>query len=233
MKNLFKLSFSTLAIIFLFNIFAVTETKAQNILNEILKRMDEHQKALTSLKATVQMDKFNAQLDEHELWEGSTKYVKTNNKELNARLDWSKPQQETLSVVGKKYVISRPRLNQAIYGTTDDAQKKGTEGAGIFDFLKMSKEELRANYTVVYQGKEDVQGGIPTWHLQLTPKTTKSYKVADVWVDGNGMVLQIKVTANNNDTNTVLLSNLRKNENINIKNEIVISLPKGVSMVKG
>ena len=143
--------------LFLFSIFAVSESKAQNILPEILKRMDEHQRALTSLKANVAMDKFNVQLDEHDLWNGSAKYVKVKEKEANVRLDWTKPEQQILSVVNKKYVIYRPRLNQAIYGNADDAQKKGTEGSGIFDFLKMSKEEMRTNYTVKYLGKEEVR----------------------------------------------------------------------------
>jgi outer membrane lipoprotein-sorting protein len=47
------------------------------------------------------------------------------------------------------------------------------------------------------------------------------------------MVLQTKITSNNGDTSTVLLSNLDKNKGINIKNEIVIALPKGVTMIKG
>ncbi len=233
MKTYFKLGFSALAILFLFSIFAVSEIKAQNPTNEVLKRMDEHQRALSSLKANVAMDKYNSQLDEHELWSGSAKYVKVKEKEANVRLDWTKPQQESLSVVNKKYVSYRPRLKQAIYGNADDAQKKGTEGSGIFDFLKMSKEEMRTNYTVKYLGKEEVQGGIQTWHLELTPKTAKGYKLGDIWVDGNGMVLQIKITANNNDTNTILLSNLQKNENINVKKEIVITLPPDTQMVKG
>ncbi|MBX7172628.1 MAG: outer-membrane lipoprotein carrier protein LolA [Pyrinomonadaceae bacterium] len=233
MKNYFRLIITAFAIAFLFNIFAVSETKAQNPTNEILNRMNEHQKALTSLKANVAMDKYNAQLDEHEPWEGSTKYVKSTANEMYVRLDWSKPQQESLSVVKKQYVIYRPRLNQAIYGNVDDAQKKGTESSSIFDFLKMSKDELKENYKVVYQGKEEVKGGIETWHLELTPKSAKSYKSADIWVDGNGMVLQMKITSNNSDTTTVLLSGLKKNENINVKSEIQISLPKGVTMVKG
>lgn len=232
MKNYLKISFIATALIFVFNVFAVTDAKAQ-IQNEILKRMDEHQKALTSLRASVMMDKYNAQLDEHEIYEGTTLYVKVKEREVAARLDWAKPQQEILSVVNKKYVIYRPKLNQAIVGNIDDAQKKGTEGVGIFDFLKMSKEQLKANYSVKYYGEEQVKGGIPTWHLELTPKAAKSYKSVDIWVDGNGMVLQTKINSSNNDSNTVFLSNLRKNENIDIKKEIVITLPKGVAIVNG
>lgn len=229
MRNYLRLSLLTTAIIFTFSIF----TNAQTNINEILKRMDEHQKALSSLKANVIMDKYNAQLDEHDIYEGSAMYVKIKEREANVRIDWVKPQQESLSVVNKQYVLFRPRLKQAIVGNTDDAQKKNTQGADSFSFLKMSKEQLRANYTVKYLGEEQVKGGIPTWHLELTPKTAKSYKSVDVWVDGNGMVLQTKVNETNGDSTTLNLSGLQKNVTINVKNEIVIKLPPGTEIIKG
>jgi outer membrane lipoprotein-sorting protein len=219
----------TTALMFAFSIFA----NAQTNINEILKRMDEHQKALSSLKASVMMDKYNAQLDEHDIYEGSAKYVKVKDKDAAFRLDWTKPQEESLSVVNKRYVSYRPRLKQAIVGDVDDAQKKNTAGAGNFDFIKMSKEQLKANYSVKYMGEEQVKGGIPTWHIELTPKTAKSYKSIDAWIDGNGMVLQTKLNENNGDSNTVFLSNLQKNVTINIKSEIVIALPSDTKIIKG
>lgn len=229
MKNYLRLSLLTTALIFTFSIF----TNAQTNINEILKRMDEHQKALSSLKASVMMDKYNAQLDEHDISEGNAMYVKIKERDANVRIDWTKPQQESLSVVNKQYVLYRPRLNQAIVGNVDDAQKKNTQAVPTFDFMKMSKDQLRANYSVKYLGEEQVKGGIPTWHLELTPKTGKSYKTVDVWVDGNGMVLQTKVNENNGDSTTLNLSNLQKNVTINVKNEIVIKLPPGTPIVKG
>lgn len=229
MRNYLRLSLLTTALIFTFSIF----TNAQTNINEILKRMDEHQKALTSLKANVIMDKYNAQLDEHDIYEGSAMYVKIKERDANVRIDWVKPQQESLSVVNKQYVLFRPRLKQAIVGNTDDAQKKNTQGVDSFSFLKMSKEQLRANYSVKYMGEEDIKGGIRTWHLELTPKTAKSYKSVDVWVDGNGMVLQTKVNETNGDSTTLNLSGLQKNVTINVKNEIVIKLPPGTEIIKG
>lgn len=228
MRNYLRLSFITTALIFTFSIFA----NAQTNINEILKRMDEHQKALSSLKASVMMDKYNSQLGENDIYEGNIKYVKIAEREANFRLDWLKPVEESLTVVNKQYILYRVRLNQYIKGNTDDAQKKNSGQSNMFDFVKMSKEQLRASYSVKYLGEEQVKGGIPTWHLELTPKTQKSYKSVDIWVDGNGMVLQTKVNENNGDSTTVYLSNLRKNENINIKNEIVIKLPPGAKEVK-
>jgi outer membrane lipoprotein-sorting protein len=228
MRNYLRLSFLTTALIFAFGVFA----NAQTNINEILKRMDEHQKALSSLKASVMMDKYNVQLGESDIYEGNIKYVKIAEREANFRLDWMKPQEESLAVVGKDYILYRVRLNQYIQGKTDDAQKKNSGQSNMFDFVKMSKEQLRANYSVKFMGEEQVKGGIPTWNLELTPKTPKSYKSVNVWVDGNGMVLQTKVNENNGDSTTVYLSNLRKNENINIKNEIVVKLPPNAQKVK-
>lgn len=202
-----------MALMFLCGMFAVSETKAQSaILNEILKRMDEHQKALTSLKASVTMDKYNSQLDEHDISEGTVNYLPAKGRDALVRLDWTSPQQETLSVVNKQYILCRPRLKECIYGNVDKATKGTTN---TFGFLNMSKEQLKASYSVVYLGKEDVRGGIPTWRLELKPKTAQSYKSAELWVDGNGMPLQAKINENNGDSTTILLYNLDKNATIN------------------
>ena len=102
MKNYLRLALSVMTLMFLFSALAVSESKAQNILPEILKRMDEHQKALTSLKASVTMDKYNAQLDEHDIYEGNVNYLPAKGRDALIRLDWTSPQQETLSVVNMK-----------------------------------------------------------------------------------------------------------------------------------
>jgi len=41
-----------------------------------------------------------------------------------------------------------------------------------------------------------------------------NYKSADLWVDPDGMPVQVRLVAPNNDTTTILLSNLHKNETI-------------------
>ena len=95
----------------------------------------------------------------------------------------------------------------------------------------MSKADLKANYNIQYVGQESVSGNVQTWHLKLTPKTAASYKFADLWVDGNGMPLQGKATLLNDDTDSVLLTNLGKN--VSLKASIFkVVLPKGTEIVK-
>jgi outer membrane lipoprotein-sorting protein len=232
MNKFLRLGLSAMALMFVFSIFAATETKAQGTLNDILKTMDAHNKALTSLKASVTMEKFNAQLDETDTTTGTTMYLpKTAKREMYARIDWEKPVVENIAVIGNKYTLYRPRLNQVIEGTTEKSKNNATVG-GALAFMSMSKNQLKANYNVRYLGQESVSGSVSTWHLELTPKTKTTYKLAELWVDGNGMPVQAKVIENNNDSTTVFLSKLQKNVDIP-GNVFAINYPKSAKLIKG
>ena len=233
MKTFFRLGFTTLALVLFFNAFAVTETKAQQI-NEILKRMETHRQSLTSLRANVTMVKYDSVLKVSDTTEGTSIYValKGNTKDNTlVRIDWTKPAKETLSVVKDQYIIYRPRLNQYITGSTKDAQGSG-KANGALSFMNMSKAQLKANYDIKYLGQENIKGGIATVHLELTPKTAQSYKSAELWVDVDGMPLQAKIIEKNNDTTTVLLSNIKKNETINAE-AFNVKLPDDAKHIKG
>lgn len=211
---------------------AVTESKGQGVLNEILRRIDDHHKALSSLKADVTMVKLNSQLGESDTTIGSTSYLpKTPKRGMYVRIDWTKPVEEQIAVIGDDYKLYRPRLNQVIVGKVGKAKNNAAAG-GALGFMSMSKEQLRSNYSVKYIGQEKVSGGIETWHLELTPKAATSYRSAELWVDGNGMPIQAKIVENNNDTTTVLLSNLQKNTTLNA-DIFRLKYPKSVKEIKG
>jgi outer membrane lipoprotein-sorting protein len=232
MKSFTKITISVIALMFLFSAIAVVETNAQaGPLNEILKRMEAHRTSLSSLKAGVKMVKYNPQLDERETTEGTATYLPENGRDALIRIDWTKPNEETLSVVNKKYVLYTKRLKQAIVGNASQAKGNG-KANNLFAFINMSKAELKANYSIKYIGEEKVDGTISTWHLELTPKTASAFTTADLWVDGNGMPIQVKVTEKNKDTTTVYLSALQKNITINAK-VFKVDLPKGTKIIDG
>ncbi|MGI8467712.1 MAG: LolA family protein [Pyrinomonadaceae bacterium] len=229
MRNYLRLSLTALALVLFFNAFAVTDAKAQGILGDILKRMEAHRQSLTSLEANITMDKFNSQLGEHDVTTGTIMYLPAKGRDALVRIDWMKPVQETLSVVDKKYVLYRPRLNQAIVGKVDD-KNKNAKATSALSFMSMSKEQLKANYDLSYLGIETVSSGVETWHIKLVPKTSASYKYAEIWVDKDGMPIQGKVIEPNDDSTTVLLSNLQKNINLDAS-KFRVNL-KGVTIVK-
>jgi outer membrane lipoprotein-sorting protein len=233
MKSFLRLSFAAVALTLFFGAFAAIETNAQNILPEILKRMEAHRNSLTSLRTNVKMVKINDQLKETDTTEGTASYLPAKGRDALIRIDWTKPVEETLSVVNKKYVLFTPRRKSAIVGNASAAKGNG-KANNLFAFINMSKEELKANFNIKYLGQENLSGGAQTWHLEMTPKNPAMYKFksADMWVDTDGMPRQIKITENNKDTTTLLLSNLSKNTKI--KPEIFnVKLPKGTNIIDG
>jgi outer membrane lipoprotein-sorting protein len=85
MKFFLRYGLTAIALIFVLGAFAATQTNAQ--VNDILKRMDEHYKALKSLKTGVTMDKFNSQLGEHDITKGTAMYVPQKGRDALVRID--------------------------------------------------------------------------------------------------------------------------------------------------
>jgi outer membrane lipoprotein-sorting protein len=205
---------------------------AQGILKEILDRMDAHNKALTTLRSDVTMVKADANLGPEAPSVGSASYLpKTGKRAMYIRLDWTAPVAESMVVIGDSYKLYRPKLGQVYVGKVDKAKNKGAAG-GALAFIGMSKDELRANYEVKYVGQEQLSNKTEVWHLELIPKVKSSYKSAELWVDKDGMPVQAKVIAPNNDTTTVLLTNIRKNTTIDAA-VFKLSIPSGVKEIKG
>lgn len=231
MKIFLRLGFCAVALVVFLSVFGAGEAKAQGVLGDILKRMETHRSSLSSLKTNIKMVKYNPQLDSSDVMEGTVAYLPAKGRDALIRIDWTKPNQETLSVVNKKYILYTPRLKQAITGNASEAKGNG-KANNLFAFINMSKSELKANYEIKYLGEENVAGGTPTWHLQLNPKVSSPFSSADLWVDGNGMPVQVKVTESNKDTTTVLLSGMQKNVTINAK-IFKVDLPKGTKVIEG
>lgn len=205
---------------------------AQNLLGEILSRMDAHNRSLKSLRARIKMVKTNVQLGENDLYSGSVQYIPAQTKEkIRIRVDWESPAVEQLAIGNGEYILYRPRLKQAIVGKVESA--KGNAGAGgALSFLSMNRAQLKANYDVTYIGEETVGSNIRTWHLRLTPKNPGTYKAADLWVDANGMPIQATVIEKNNDSTTIYLSDIQKNVPVD-SSSFSIKLPKGTQIVSG
>lgn len=212
MKKLLRPGFTATALTLVFSLFAATEAKAQ--MTEVLKRMDENYKKLKTLRTNVTYERYDSVLKEPDVREGKAIYALQKGKDAFFRVDWIKPA-ESLSVVNKQYVIYRQRLQQCYAGSTSEAKNNSSKVNSPLAFINMSKKQLRDNYDMKYMGEETLSNGTKTWHLELAPKTAQEYKKADIWVDGNGMPVQMKVIEKNNDSTSVLLRNIEKNLTLN------------------
>ena len=230
MRSFSKYIFFTLAITLGCSSIGASESSAQDVINQILKRMEAHANALSSLKSNITMSQHDSVLDDYDVQKGTVKYLPGKGKNIYLRIDWTDPVEEVLIVAKGNYVLHRPRLKQAMTGKTSSANK-GSRSGGSFDFMTMTKVQIKQNYSIVYLGVEKI-GGKDMWHLVMNPKKKKSYKNVDLWVDGNGMPIQSRVNERNGDSTTVLLTNVDKNKTIKGK-DFGIILPPGTKRIKG
>lgn len=211
-------------------VYGASFASAQGVKQEILDRMDGNYKTLTSLTANIKWDKTDANIGTTDSQVGTVNFLPKSKKHgMYIRLDWQRPD-ESMVVIDKKYQLYRRSLNQVIQGSTDSAKSSGKAGNAL-GFLSMSRRELMDNYDIKYMGQEDISGGVPTWHLFMTPKGKASYTSAELWVDKDGMPRQARVTEMNNDTSVILLSNIQKNPTI--KAEVFKLDTKGAKVVEG
>jgi outer membrane lipoprotein-sorting protein len=220
------------AVAFSIGAFGATQSKAQGVLKEVLDRMDKNYKTLQTVRADITMVKVNDQIGGKDTTSGSVAFISKNfKKKMYARINWTKPVEESVVVIGDQYKLYRPSLQQAIVGSTKKIKGDGGAG-GVLAFMSMSKAEIQANYDVKYVGQEGVSGSVQTWHIFMTPRTPTSYKSADLWVDSDGMPRQAMITENNGDTTTIVLAKIKKNDELKTS-EFSLDVPKGTKVING
>jgi outer membrane lipoprotein-sorting protein len=206
-----------------------TDVKAQGagLVSSVLNRMDHNWRNLRSLRANVDMVKYNAQIRDEDKYKGVVLYLPAVGRNAYVRVDWNFPQNETLAVADGKFTLFRPRLNMAYQGRA--GQGKGRSGVA-FEFLNMSRQQLASRYDVQPMGEETLYGGVSTSHVKLVPKGGANFKWAEAWIDSQGMPVQTKVVEKNDDSTTVRLTNLQRNATIPLE-EFFLKLDSKIRIV--
>jgi len=206
-----------------------TDVKAQGagFVSSLLNRMERNRQSLKSLRASVDMVKYNSQIGDEDKYKGVVLYVPAAGRNAYVRVDWSSPQKETLAVADGKFTLFRPRLNMAYQGKAGTGRGKSSVA---FEFLNMSRQQLASRYDVQSIGEETLWGGVSTSHVKLVPKGGASFKYAEAWIDAQGMPVQTKVIEKNDDSTTVRLTNLQRNANIPLE-EFFLKLDAKIKII--
>jgi outer membrane lipoprotein-sorting protein len=181
--------------------------QSAGLVSSVLGKMERNRMNLKSLRSGISMAKFNPQLGLTEKFAGVVSYVPKAGRNDSVRIEWSSPQQEILAVSGGSYTLFRPRLKVAYKGLVN----KGPEAANIMGMMDMSSTELKTRFEAFQDVREENLGGVSTIHMKLVPKGHESYKFAEIWVDGDGMPVQLKWVERNDDATTIHLVNMEKN----------------------
>jgi outer membrane lipoprotein-sorting protein len=208
-----------------------TSASAQSagLVSAVLNRMERNRRDLKSLRAGISMEKYNSQLRDSEKMSGKVLYVPAAGRNAYVRVDWQRPQAETLAVADGQYTLYKPRTKQAFVGS---ANSKRAKANGAFDFLNMSRQQLVTRFEPIQDiYDETLWGGVKTTHIKLVPKGDASYKYAEVWVDSGGMPVQTKVVEKNDDATTVRLTDMERNASISL-DEFRIQLGSDVKKIK-
>ena len=205
------------------------------LISSILNKMDRNRRTLGSMRASVEMEKYNAQLRQPEKQFGEVAYIAAKGRDANVRVEWKRPVVELLSVSGGQYTLYRPRLKQAFKGSTKTlGSKGGSKANSILGFaFNMTGAQAKSQFNVELIGEGELYKGSPhVWWLKLTPRGGAPYQFAEVWVTDDGMPIQTRVTEKNNDSTTVRLTGIQRNANVP-PTTFEVQLPEGTKIVKG
>jgi len=214
---------------------ALTSPRAANaqsagLVSSVLNNMQRNRQSLRSLRASLSMEKYNAQLRDSEKFSGVVLYIPGSGRDASVRIEWQKPQHEILAVANGQYTLFRPRLNVAYKGSSKSSKNKA---GGVLEMMYMTRQQLEARFQPLKDVREEtLWGGVSTTHLTLVPKGNASFKYAEIWVDSSGMPVQTKIVEKNDDTTTMRLSSLERNLKISA-DEFSVKLDSNVKIVKG
>ena len=231
-----RLISSGLVVTFILSVLVIvspTTTNGQGVglVSSVLNRMEKNRQSLKTLRAGISVVKYNSQLGVEDKYNGVVLYMPGAGRQASVRIDWSSPRREVLTVNNNKYTIFRPALNVAYTG---DSRKMGKENktGGLMEMMNMSRQQLESRFQPVKDVREEtLWGGVGTIHLTLVPKGNAGYKYAEVWIDSAGMPVQTKIVEKNDDSTTMRLTALEKNQKISAS-EFDIKLDSNVKIVK-
>ena len=209
------------------------QAQGPGLISSILNKMDRNRRTLGSMRAAVQMVKYNAQIRTSDEQYGDVAYIAGKGRDANVRVDWKRPVNELLAVSGGQYTLYRPRLNQAYQGSTRNTKGKGAAGNVLSFAFNMTGAQAKSQFDVELVGEGELYRGSPhVWWLKFTPRGNQGFQFAEVWVADDGMPIQSRVTEKNGDTTTVRLTGIQRNARVS-PDEIKIELPAGTKIVKG
>ncbi len=201
------------------------------LVSSVYTRLERNRQNLKTLSADISMDKYNAQLHDSDKYFGTVRYIPVGGRSAFVRLEWTKPQHEILVVANGVYTLLRPRLGIAYVGMTNSI--KSAKDSDVLALLNMSAAQLRSRFGELEELRDEtLWGGVAATHFKAVPKSAASYKYIEVWVDKEGLPVQTKMVEKNDDSTTVRLTNVAKNQTIPM-DQFQLKLDPSIKKVKG
>src|SRR6266581_4787981 len=92
-----------------------TSAQSAGLVSSILTKMEKQKRNLKTLRANINMEKYNSQLGDKETWSGIVLYIPAAGNAF-VRLEWNSPQHEILTTENGNYILYQPRKKIAYEG---------------------------------------------------------------------------------------------------------------------
>jgi outer membrane lipoprotein-sorting protein len=188
---------------------------AQNAqLENVLNLMDKTAANFKTVETNFAWDQYQKVVDEHDTQEG-TMYFRRNGQNVEMAADITKPDKKYVLFTGGTVQVYQPRIDQIT------RYNAGKNRADFESFLVLgfggSGHDLQKSFDVKYDGTETVDG-IPTYKLELTPKTQKvknMFQTITLWIDqARGVSVQQKFVEPSGDYRLASYKNIKMNEKL-------------------
>lgn len=205
-------------------------TAGGQLLTGVLAKMQAAHRNLRSMRADMAQVRHNPQIGSTETDYGSLIYKPGSKGKSKLRIDYSKPDQKSVSVLGENLVFYQPRINQVLKTTISKAAKGKTSSYSALVGLDGSLESLTRDYNVEYV-KDELVNGKPTTRLQLTPKASGPFSRIELWVSNEfWLPVQYQMFERNGDSTIVKFTGMEINPNI-ADAAFNVNIPSGTKVV--
>jgi outer membrane lipoprotein-sorting protein len=206
-----------------------TVSSAQ-LLTGVLAKMQTAHRSLRSMRTSMAQVRRNPQIGSVETDYGTLIYKPGGKGKSKMRIDYTRPDQKSVSVVGESLVFYQPRINQVLKTTLSKAAKGKTSSYSALVGLDSSLESLTRDYNVEYI-KDELVNGKQATRLQLIPKASGPFSRIELWVSNEfWLPVQYQMFERNGDSTLVKFTNMEINPNL-ADSVFNVNVPSGTKVV--
>lgn len=198
----------------------------------VLSLMDQRAAKFTGLSANLTRSTYTKVIDDTTVESGTILLKKHGPKDLQVRIELTKPDTKTVGFRGRRAEVYLPKLK------TVQEYDLGKHGGLVDQFLLIgfgtAGKDLKANYAVKYIGEEMVAGQ-KTHKLELLPSAAElkeRLRKLELWVGATGEYpVQQKFTQQSGDYYLFTYTAVKLNPELTDES-VRLNLPKGVKREK-
>ena len=208
-----------------------TQAKAATqLLTGVLSKMQIAHRNLRSMRAAMVQQRRNPQIGSTDTDYGTLIYKPGGKGKSKLRVDYTRPDQKSVSVIGENLTFYEPRINQVLKTTLAKAAKGKTSSYSALVGLDSSLETLTRDYNVEYV-KDELVNGKPATRLQLTPKGGSPFSKIELWVSNEfWLPVQYQMFERNGDSTLVKFTGMEINPNL-ADSLFNVNIPSGTKVV--